>query len=363
MFVHQNNGRALNKRFLELHFMIGAILLQNKQYDWIDFMLTYDQTTPPNYYLVPGTISKIYSLFSNFEELMQMSHLITSIYQMRDTFHDKDSDKTIITWAYRYAALLFERIASGCAKPPHNRYEQLQLDLPNTIQGLQTYKKISIQLLTEHEVFWTQERINKMQSLEKNGEESAKSLLEQIKNNIEEKLNYIQANPTVDPLKLVGLREELCNKDNGHDNIKTDFDVYNDNSVEEATDIKQLVTAPATINKLQCTKEYQHSWSNFPDVVINHLYNNVVHYVCRKFSEFKINKDIQAIEKTLFNVLDSLNINKEYVIVSFGVMMDVIDRIYNKERRLTVDSDFKRYYNGAPVLQYNIYEPAMYILK
>jgi len=155
-------NRALYEKysdgFKKFHVMLGAMLLLNEKYDWLTFMLTKDHTDPAEFKVIPGSVSSIIHFMCEIEEQKQIPLSLLSQYQMQGMFHDIKADEQILTWAYRYCALLFVRLFSY---PRINVHYDPPLEIPTKRTLAQ--KKIAEKIETEMIEFWyNDDRIKKI---------------------------------------------------------------------------------------------------------------------------------------------------------------------------------------------------------
>ena len=59
------NKKKQREEFLEFHIMLCSMLLQQKKYELLEQMLSFTQTEPPSYPLVPSTFSEILDVFNS----------------------------------------------------------------------------------------------------------------------------------------------------------------------------------------------------------------------------------------------------------------------------------------------------------
>ena len=77
------------------------------------------------------------------------------------------------------------------------------------------------------------------------------------------------------------------------------------------------------------------------------------------------NKGVELIvsDKNIFKALEILNIPKGYMLLCKGVNLDYLDHIYNKQRKLEYDKDYRCYYSGLEVKQMNSQMSTILIIK
>ena len=95
------------ERFLDFHYAIGGLLMFEQKYALLSELMSWSDTIPPRYYLVPETMSTVINRFMNVSLKEDPFH-----YEKRFRFPDVKGVKTndvIQTWIKRYITVLFLR--------------------------------------------------------------------------------------------------------------------------------------------------------------------------------------------------------------------------------------------------------------
>lgn len=97
------------KRFLELHYALGGLLLYRKKYATIKYIFDYTQSQPPSYPLLPLSMTEIFTWFEHFRnEFKALGLPLDSKYYFPEL--DNLGNRLQITyWICSYLCLLFIR--------------------------------------------------------------------------------------------------------------------------------------------------------------------------------------------------------------------------------------------------------------
>src|SRR5690606_15469887 len=101
--------RKEREDFIELHYALGGLLLYSKQYETIKFILSYTQSSPPNYVLLPSSMTQIFELFQEFQH---GNHGRIGGVGMKYSYPELDiitQDNEVTHWMNLFLALLFVR--------------------------------------------------------------------------------------------------------------------------------------------------------------------------------------------------------------------------------------------------------------
>lgn len=352
IYLHTNEGKENNDRYLEFHFMVGALVLQCDKYDSLNFMMSYDHVTPPNYYLVPSSFSKIMEMVKQLEAYLNYSKShkpleLTSKYQMKDMFHDINSDEKIIMWGYRYAALLMVRIQNN------EKYNVVSYHFetePNTntsdIQYLEQVKAYANRLKNEIDVY-CRKLVGKV-DFGFSGDDitQASDIVKKYIEELESTIKKIKDKLTVDICKLEELRKQLVEIDNGIEALSVAPTESDGKPIYSKT-----VSFDCGIDVRLCTNEYDYGWNNFADVAIHGLQENtkiIVNDIFHKSIEVK--KEINVSSYNLFQVLDSFGLEKGYVIMVYGIRLPFMSMDNNVKEILRQNDEGEYLYKGCNVV-------------
>ena len=97
------------KDFLEFHYALGGLLLFKKQYETILDCLSYTQSMPASYPLLPQSMTEVFDWFDYFRnEYRQLENPIEYKYPFPG-LNNMSSDRAVRTWICLYIVILFLR--------------------------------------------------------------------------------------------------------------------------------------------------------------------------------------------------------------------------------------------------------------
>lgn len=299
------------QRFQEFHIVLCAYIFHQKRYDLLDKLFWYTQSIPPEYPLIPSTLEEIIAIFHQLDKSPRWDVAVEQYYSFMDMKGIVDLEiKGIVK---RYLSLLFLRLFS----PMGIRLEE-SLVLPNKLGVLISYESYfnyigdCILKLAEDEKILSLIRFDKSKALEiiKQNLESIKSKAETIrisgqlsdklkKENLEELKNQVQR--MLDQYKPLFEFEPLLDPDitywiNGNVSYpyqNTAFMEHSDMSYFGMADI----VGEAVMGRFR------------------HLLASVFYQVANGFS-YRLNNTV------IFEAIDRLGINSDFVIVSFDIYWD-----------------------------------------
>ncbi len=128
--IPKGENSTPSKRFYEMHFMVGALLVYLKKTMWLEHIMNFSQSIPPKFELIPSTMSQInaqaYQLSAKSIDLWKKYGKYTFI-RLEKGARNEDF---VVSYAYRYLALLFIRLWSF--KNYNINYQNpLSLPIPN----------------------------------------------------------------------------------------------------------------------------------------------------------------------------------------------------------------------------------------
>lgn len=134
------------KRFLEIHYTLGGLLLYKKQYDTIKSIFNYTQSDPPSYVLLPSSMDEIfkkliYYLEGDFELDKSWSRIGGLGQRFRfEGINTIETEKTSTHWVCMFMALLFVRQYNLISYYVNDNYEELP-NLPLDKNKLYLYSR------------------------------------------------------------------------------------------------------------------------------------------------------------------------------------------------------------------------------
>ena len=126
------------KRFLEFHFALGGLLLYKNQYSTLEYIFNYSQSSPPNYVLLPQTMTEIFIVFEEFRNDFNFRNIpIDSQYFFPDLDNLGNSHE-VKFWICSYMVLLFIRQYGLVKRFIYQDFTSLP-DLPDSVSVLNNW--------------------------------------------------------------------------------------------------------------------------------------------------------------------------------------------------------------------------------
>jgi hypothetical protein len=355
--------RGKKSRFLELHYALGAMLVYQGKYDWLRFTLTYDHTLPHTFKLIPSSVTEIVYVVINMESQCLFSWKLTSKYLMNGMVGSAESDNRIIEWVYRYSALLLIRLFSyNDYNIRYNNPMALPYVEALSLSELKGLKSTAERLRNEVVDYWFEGgRIKKMNLTIVPEPVKVTDLMDGVIQKVNEKIQFREENPELDKDKFIELQSLLCELDNKEKPV-TDLPMDEERKSWEKSSVPIRVETKLSVDL--CSKDGYRGWSNFPNVLLQGLRLKIERYIEGRYSLLTPVADLWVCERSIFNVLEKLNIPDGYTILTMGVYLGGVDLKYNAVPVLKYDwKNENCQYGQNPVIECNSSMSALFILK
>jgi hypothetical protein len=96
-------------RFLEFHYTLGGLLLFKKKYESLDYILTFSQSSPPEYVLLPQTMTDIFYWYEEFRN--EFKYRLEG-FKINYVFPELDNygvSHQVRNWVCKYLVILYIR--------------------------------------------------------------------------------------------------------------------------------------------------------------------------------------------------------------------------------------------------------------
>jgi hypothetical protein len=339
-------GHIERNKYMELHYALGGYLIHTQRYGCIRKFFEYLPTVPPEYVLLPNTIQDILNFYFEVWNLDTNKYVhIANLYPFpqENGWH---AELVIRNAICSYMALLFLKqlllnyeIRGTSLYPPSLSLPETQKETRAWMDALPSFKKLIEEHTANDELMkimgkmkdlslFFDEKCANVQSLE-----FIEGLESELK--IQYERNTIELPPSEEKVKQFKnaakkIVEEEITKIN---QINNDTDIGNTDKYETK---EYLISDPKCVLK-----------NDFSEYSENHFYfdtppaNLVVHKLQREIADSflgKKTKEISLPPEQIFEAIDKLNINEQYVIVSFGLNLEKENykdiKIYTFDKRL-----------------------------
>ncbi len=211
---YNNEGNITNKaqisesdsqrtRFLELHYVLGGLLLYKKQYESLKYLFEFTQSQPPTYPLLPNRMNDIFDWFLYFNNDLRHSVNLEIKYSFPE-LDNLGSRRQIGYWISSYLTLLFLRQFSLTRYLTYQDFTSQPslpesiLELRNWNESISYFEKCLKNILDNKNLL----KIIGFKELSTQKAESIKQFIQDLKNNIQHKIGYQKLNVRLSPEKI-----------------------------------------------------------------------------------------------------------------------------------------------------------------
>lgn len=368
----QQNKKQRNE-FLEFHIMFCAMLLQQKKYELVSQMLSFTQSEPPSYPLVPSTIRDILRIFNELNSTNAFnSFYLEGKYQMPN-MHGITEGK-IIGAANCYLALLtyrlyvirwnfgYESILSTPALPG------TLAELNSLKNSLETFKRWLVRIDSNKELLKVVlcENLNeaihgKSEQYNNASIDSPSEIADKMIDEIDKKMETLRIEQPLDYSKVKNEVLELGK------NIVMAMKPYGDLLGRRFTqdicyNLNSSVTMPFPNTAFVKNPDIGHS--GIADCMSTYMLENYYHLFASSFYAEHPLTDYIISSEHLFEAIDNLKLSPDHYVVSFGFYWDYyLDRVNG----FLKESDHKFVYKGVKILSLNcnteLFSQMVYVLR
>jgi len=350
------DNQKQRENFMEFHIMLCSMLVQEKKYRLLELMLSFTQSEPPSYPLVPSNLSEIIDAFNRINRNSFVDPFYyESRYQMPN-MHGITEGK-IVGAANCYLALLAYRIY--VIRWSYGYESVLNTGaLPNTLSELNTLKD-------NLDVFqrWL-ERIKdrkelldviNFSSFDKEMEEKAQiynkatllrpdQLVSHMQNDIIAKMEQLRTTLPLSEEKVNSEEEELTA------NIIKAMAPYGDLlgrrfSQDTYYNLNSSITMPFPNTAFVDNPDVGHA--GIAGCMSSYMLHNFQHMFASSFFTKHNLTNYSLSSEDLFQAIDRLNLNEQHYIIAFGLYFDYY---IGSIKDLKKETDHKYSYKGIKIL-------------
>lgn len=361
------------ENFMEFHIMLCSMLLQEKKYRLLKLMLSFTESEPPTYPLVPSNLSEIIATFNRINHNSFVnSFYYESRYQMPN-MHGITEGK-IVGAANCYLALLAYRIY---VIRWNYGYESVLNTgaLPNTLSELNTlndnldvFKRWLERIKDNNELLDTVS----FSSFDKEFEEKVQiyckadllqpdQLATQMQEEIIKKMGQLRI--------TLPLSDEKVNSEEGEltGNIIRAMAPYGDLLgrrflQDKCYNLNSSVTMPFPNTAFVDNPDVGHA--GIAGCMSSYMLQNFQHLFASSFYMEHSITDYRLSSEDLFQAIDRLNLNEEHYIIAFGLY---VDYYIGSIKDLKKETDHKYSYKGIKILSLNcsteVFSQMLYVMR
>lgn len=325
------------QRFLEFHVVLCAYILHLKRYDLLNKLFWYTRVYPPQYPLIPSSLTEIISVFKQVDESERFDISVENYYPFLGMKGIVEGE--IQGLVKSYLSLLYLRIFSPIGIVP-----DVSLSLPDEIGPLKAYK--SYLDFIERRMTVIQET-TELYALVKIKDNAPQDTINQIKKGIDQKIETIRVRGELDAVLAEENKEELHNL---VVNKLKPYGVFIDRESKFTPDVNYWINGNVSYpyDNAAFMKNAGISYMGMAETVgastIGHFqyFFATVFYQVSKGMHYRINS------AELFDAISRLQITDSHIIVAFDIYWDYY--ISLKQTGLSKDKEGKYSYNGINII-------------
>ena len=344
------------ENFMEFHIMLCSMLIQEKKYRLLELMLSFTQSEPPSYPLVPSNLSDIIAAFNRINHNSFVDPFYyESRYQMPN-MHGITEGK-IVGAANCYLALLAYRIY---VIRWNYGYESILNTgaLPDTLSELNTLKEnLDVFKRWLERIKDNKDLLNvvRFTSFDKEIEEKAliydkanllrpDQLASRMQKEILAKMEHLRTTLPLSEEKIDSEEHELTG------NIIKAMAPYGDLlgrrfSQDKCYNLNSSVTMPFPNTAFLNNPDVGHA--GIAGCMSSYMLHNFYHMFASSFFAEHSQTDYSLSSEDLFQAIDKLNLNEQHYIIAFGLYFDYY---IGTIKDLKKGTDHKYSYKGIQIL-------------
>ncbi|WP_417359626.1 hypothetical protein [Galbibacter sp.] len=216
LFVNRSVVEVVNKnaikerdeqreRFLEFHYVLGGMMMYEKNYEVLNKFFKYTQNTPPVYVLLPNNMNEVFKWFNYFNDNdRHFRDPLCTKYSFKG-LEGLGANDEIINWTLKYIVVLFIRLFGLHSYYLNERYiAPPDLTREDDFHLRKWEQNIPLFVETVNKVFENKcllEELNFKELLNSKGEEIS-TFVEELKERITDNINYTQVAAILSPDKV-----------------------------------------------------------------------------------------------------------------------------------------------------------------
>ena len=373
------------EEFLEFHIMLCSMLLQQKKYELLEQMLSFTQTEPPSYPLVPSTFSEILDVFNSVNHNISINPAYYESRYRMPKMHGITEGK-IAGAANCYLALLAYRIYAICWNYYGHEFVLNTGALPNTLSelaslgnNLKRFKYWIERIRDDQELLQVvgirsldEEIDNKAQLYDREALLRPDLLVSNMQDEIHKKMENLKITSPLNDEKVASEKKELTY------NIRRAMEGYGD-LLEKRFEQEEYYNLDSSISiSFLNTAFLGNSDVNHFGTAESVSSSILENFRCKFASAFFVehsNTDYRLSSEDLFQAIDRLALNEQHYIIAFGIYFDyyvgTVEGLekesthkyrYNKIRILSLDCSTEYFSQMLYIMEYDD-RPFLYFLE
>jgi len=301
----------IRHQYLFMHFMMGGLMLYEKKYDWLKLMLTFTQTMPWSYPLVPGSFPEIWDMLREAYMKESLPWGLANDFLFVGLTTDVSVDAQIYKNAERYAALLLMRLHSL----PEFRVNDNKYQIPEVANGIHANEQIMLICENLKVDILELAEDNEIKNCFNYGIEDSIRLVDELKDKAENTNEQIRKEPQVSTDKLSDLKNEIIEKSGKMTQLSLPPVKEDEKSTAEVKLIKGVTEIS---DELICSGFDLHC-IGFAECVVGMINHRIYSWYESRFALVPPIKSYQIQYQSIFKALDALKLDESCAILLFGI--------------------------------------------
>ncbi|WP_339698346.1 hypothetical protein [uncultured Marixanthomonas sp.] len=324
-------------RFLEFHYTLGGLLLQKNKYSVMNYLFNYSSSSPPNYVLLPQSISDIFYWFERFSNSSNLRMEDIEVYFKFPDLDNYGVSHKIKFWICSYICVLYIRqftLVRFMTFHNHTGMPNLpdeKRELKGILNGIPVFRSYLDKIL-ENDKLLSEVGLD---SINKEKKEIIKKHLSEVEEAAIKKLDYTQEVKELSESKIsqFNKRSKFIIKKafNEYKNILLDYD----KKLDYEDTLKLVVNGGVDIMPKSSFVDNDIPHLNFDDALAQSIVRNSVKkniptsFSVAKTEKYLVSSDniLGALEKTISGKTKKKNI----IILGFNVDYQIKEKIKNAE--------------------------------
>lgn len=322
--------------YREFHVMVCTMMLYNNRYEWLKHALSFTNTLPPKYPLIPSTFKDIFNTYVELSEKNENFYLMR--YPMKGMNLGAGEEYAIEGELLRYISLLMIRLYSV---DDYNITFSDPMAFPDHGRTVEENKRIisQVEVIIQRVKQWEKDKtgIQERCGLDPIGIKKAIEILHNYKTSCENKISEIEKNPIEDTWKRNKLKKELID---AAKRLPNNLRLPTAESKNHHDEIPIVVSQEYRLDKELILKGYDYIGSGLADTMIESLVvqlRNSYNYL------FLLNSPCKTYVipyGLLGKAMKRLSLSNDYIILAQGVsshLYEEIDGFIKKGNTYTFD--------------------------
>jgi len=357
--LRYNDDCSERDRFLEMHRVLGGLLCMHKKYEWLDYILTYTNTLPPRFDLVPSSAVQIFDALIDLEKKADDPFMwqMLAKYNFIGLRGDVYDEKMVVKYVEEYYALLIVRLWSVndyniTYSDPMTFYSVTE-DLDENDKRIRILDRL---LLTIRRIYGDYDLQRLSLSVP-----SKIDVLDMVSAQIKElklKNEEITGRHEVDDEKVNKIKEEILGAISNRPVILPQGEHR-----EPRGEIKTPVYSNAILGEDLMLKGRHMSVKGIGEMLVEALNANTIMLYGRILTNNRHLRHSYSIRyQDIFKAIDKLGVNEDYVILLLGVYLDNHYAMFGKPDSIR-EEEGCRYYGDIEILFVDSRQSAIVVMK